>query len=178
MKYKAGDKVVIKDWNVLKDCYSCNDNYITGGKGSHYIVNEDKRKYCGKTVTITGIADDAYVILEDNGEWFWEDWMIERKIDDSNSITKCEFKPGEEILVSEDGKDWCKRIFISYLEGHNVYVTVSETDINNFYNSSCFEVIKWQYAKHLKKKEIVINGKSYNVDEETYKKIIEMIENE
>lgn len=78
MKYKAGDRVRIKslDWyNENKN----NDNYIDLiiDNGSEFNFIEPMIAFCGKVMTILDIGCNYYNMLEDSGEYYWTDDMIE-----------------------------------------------------------------------------------------------------
>ena len=73
MKYKEGDKVKIKslDW------YNSNKDELGNiDCGNNHFVDE-MVMYCGKTMTIDRKWDDFYNMVEDNGYFAWEDYMIE-----------------------------------------------------------------------------------------------------
>lgn len=69
MKYKVGDKVKIKN-NLIGD-----KRYV------FYFFFKEMEPYKGQTVTIAKAEDkyDCYTIKEDNGEFYWNDAMIEGK---------------------------------------------------------------------------------------------------
>ena len=68
MKYKVGDKVLIK--SVL----------VEGNFYGEHSVNEDMLEFCNKICTISEAADDHYVLMEDPDSWWWTDEMIDGKI--------------------------------------------------------------------------------------------------
>lgn len=68
MKYKVGDKVLIKSLLVEGNFY-----------GEH-SVNEDMLKFCNKICTISQVDKDHYVLKEDPDSWWWTDEMIDGKI--------------------------------------------------------------------------------------------------
>lgn len=70
MKYKAGDKVVIRKDLIEDETYGCDS------------VVEDMLEFLGKIVTITGtecngFGFEEYNIKEDRQYWGWTDEMIE-----------------------------------------------------------------------------------------------------
>lgn len=79
MKYKIGDKVVIKslDWY--------NDNKDSNGEvynHNPYMFIDCMKKYCGKEATIVSIQHGCYSYYKidiDNQEWLWIDFMFEDK---------------------------------------------------------------------------------------------------
>lgn len=66
MKYKVGDKVLIKDkwW------------YINGAQITHRMS-----VYCGTVMTIEKVKRSHYKMKEDDGRFNWEDSYIERKVE-------------------------------------------------------------------------------------------------
>lgn len=100
MKYKAGDKVKVR--NDLKggDCY-----------GTEYF-NEDMEKYKGQTVTIEAVRSDVYYIQEDEETFYWTDEMFEDKNIDrfewlSNTVNELLTNP--KVIYQELGKIVTKR---------------------------------------------------------------------
>lgn len=81
MKYKAGDKVLIKDkwW------------YINGAPITHRMS-----VYCGTVMTIEKVKRSHYKMKEDDGRFNWEDSYIERKVEEwrynSLKVNKGEIK--------------------------------------------------------------------------------------
>ena len=78
MKYKVGDKVRIKslDWyNNNKN----NKGVIVCGSES---FTHPMSYFCNKVVNIITIQDDCYRILEDDGDWYWTDEMIEGLVEE------------------------------------------------------------------------------------------------
>lgn len=78
MKYKVGDKVRIKsiDWyNANKD--ENGDIPLIETTYSSYNFIEVMRGLCGKVMTISSDNSYYYDMVEDNGEYFWTDEMIE-----------------------------------------------------------------------------------------------------
>lgn len=79
MKYKVGDKVRIKslDW------YNQN-KYISliETTNSDYNFIEVMQYFCGKVMTISSVNSNYYDMVEDAGEYFWTDEMIERLVEE------------------------------------------------------------------------------------------------
>jgi hypothetical protein len=81
MKYKVGDKVVVKS----KAWYDKNkDEHGNVQMKFDYFV-DSMDELCGKTVTISQVADDHYLIEEDADFFLWYDDMFE---DPKQKITK------------------------------------------------------------------------------------------
>lgn len=85
MKYKVGDKVVIKA-NL--------DDVVN--------VNPKMKKYCGKTMTIREFTGASYKMQEDSTEhmgsgWYWSEDMISH-----NAIPKYNFNVGDVVKLVEN----------------------------------------------------------------------------
>ena len=89
MKYKVGDKVRIKslDWyNQNKDK---DDNVpLIESTNSYYNFIEVMREACGKVMTISSVNSDYYDMVEDDGEYFWTDEMIEGLAEETYDFLK------------------------------------------------------------------------------------------
>jgi len=68
MKHKVGDVVQIRSKDAIKE--RCVENR------KPWFVDE-MFTYCGRIVKITHVNSDSYDIDEDNGTYFWRDWMFE-----------------------------------------------------------------------------------------------------
>lgn len=84
MKYKIGQKVIIRslEWyNKYKDGYEDIRLKDTCFRKTMAL------KFCGKVMTISAFDDykDGYRMLEDKGEFFWTDEMIEGLVEDENN---------------------------------------------------------------------------------------------
>lgn len=68
MKYKVGDKVLIKsiDWYN-----TCANNRV------YVLFNDYMKKYCGQIMTINFVGGFSYNMIEDGGKYLWTDEMIE-----------------------------------------------------------------------------------------------------
>ena len=83
MNYKVGDKVRIKslDWyNENKD--EDGNIPLVENTNSKYNFTKRMRGLCGKVMTISSANSYYYDMVEDNGEYFWTDEMIECKVDE------------------------------------------------------------------------------------------------
>ena len=158
MKYKAGDKVKIRQWQAL-----LRDKEVSAEGVFLYI-----KEYCGQVATIMGVfGENLYKIdLDDENNW-WYSYYFEGYA----------FKYGEEIEVSDDGKDWCKRIYVGYIDGAEYpYVCVSGSHKENFRNGEKYLSNKWRYARPIQKKHtIIIDGKEIEISEESYQKLKESL---
>lgn len=70
MKYQVGTTIKLKNAEELKRLD--NENKLGMGYSSNGMD-----KYCGKIATIIEACEDYYKLDIDNGDWFWEDAMIE-----------------------------------------------------------------------------------------------------
>jgi len=165
MKYKAGDKVRIRQWEALKRQYKLDEDGDIPKIGFLKMMKE----YCGKTVTINQIdvTLDRYKIKEDNGIWYWYEEVFEGYA----------FEFGEEAEFSDDKEDWCKRIYLGYIDGAEYpYVCVSGSYRENFRNGEKYISNKWRYARPIQKKHIIIiDGKEIKISEESYQKLKESL---
>ena len=99
MKYKVGDKVKIKslDWyNTNKDKEDGSYVDLIHTTSSYYNFIEPMTEFCGKIMTIKDVhtynLDSCYDMVEDDGEFYWTDNMIEGLlIEDtsSESVNSC-----------------------------------------------------------------------------------------
>ena len=78
MKYKAGDRVRIKSIDWYNKNIKNNGIIICGSESFTHIMSH----FCDKVVTIVTIQDDCYRILEDDGDWYWTDEMIEGLVEE------------------------------------------------------------------------------------------------
>lgn len=91
MKYKVGDKVMLKTWDSMEKEYGLRSD---GAIALWPCVNEiDMKRYCGKLTEITHIDDDTYQIKADGGKWHWTDYMIEGPVP--------VYKPGDKVKIRE-----------------------------------------------------------------------------
>jgi len=90
MKYKVGDKVKVhtKEWFET----NCRKNFLGAFEhedGNNTFVS-DMIKFCGQEITIKQVDFDNYNynynILEDDGQWYWQDWMFEDMNNNTNTI--------------------------------------------------------------------------------------------
>ena len=91
MKYKESDKVKIKslDWyNENKNNENCIDLIRDYGHGFNFI--EPMSAFCGRVMTISDVSCDYYNMLEDSGEYYWTDEMIEGLVEEEDKETSYE----------------------------------------------------------------------------------------
>ena len=92
IKYKAGDRVRIKSLDWYNKNIKNNGIIICGSESFTHPMSH----FCDKVVTIVTIQDDCYRILEDDGDWYWTDEMIEGLAEEE---TKPKFKVGDEVRI-------------------------------------------------------------------------------
>lgn len=74
MKYKAGDKVVVRSYESMKEEYG---SYSNGSIPVTCTFINYMKPFCGKVVTISEVRSISYHINEDRGEFLWSDEMFE-----------------------------------------------------------------------------------------------------
>ena len=104
MKYKVGDKVIIKslDW------YYENRDKIDQIDCGNVCFARNMATLCGKIVTISSILPmlEVYRIKEDDGEFNWTDEMIERLVERDGKTYP--YKIGDRVVLK--GKNRCATI--------------------------------------------------------------------
>ena len=86
MKFKEGEKAIVKGWHQLIDEFDVPDS--DGDIPMHTsCFTSDKRQYCGDIITISEVRNGFYRIKEDNGLGYWTDDMLE-PIDCPNTDTR------------------------------------------------------------------------------------------
>lgn len=68
MKYKVGDKVLIRSDLKLYEIYGCNS------------ITQDMMEFVGKICTIQDVNEEDYNLVEDPKNYFWTDEMIECRV--------------------------------------------------------------------------------------------------
>lgn len=95
MRYKAGDKVRVRQWDDMAKEFGLT---LRGGGGIDIpdcTFVKNMKKFCGTVVTVSDIVflNSRYLIEEDNEHWYWTDDMFE------NVYYKCAYdKVFESIL--------------------------------------------------------------------------------
>ena len=119
MRFKVGDRVRIKSiawYNENKN----NKGIIVCGSES---FTHPMSYLCNKVVNIITIQDDCYRILEDGGDWYWTDEMIEGLVEEPPVFTGKEFllKVANIELPSGTTKIWeCPKGYQFVDENDNV----------------------------------------------------------
>ena len=114
MKYKVGDKVRIKslDWyNENKDEDEYGNIPLIDNTNSKYNFIETMQGFCGKVMTISSVSLYYYDMVEDNGEYFWTNEMIEGLVEEESSID-----------LTVKGEEVKERIEIAIPEGYEYVI--------------------------------------------------------
>lgn len=73
MKYKAGDRVRVREWDDMAQEFGAGTRDLIDCKFSFV---SSMKKYCGDIVTIKKEISGGYKIEEDEGKWNWSDDMF------------------------------------------------------------------------------------------------------
>ena len=108
MKYKVGDKVRIKslEW------YNERKNWLG------HVVHDDFYNtfvssmiaYCGMEANITEVEGSHYILDVDNGDWWWQDFMFEEPIQESECT--------KQQLVDDSNYEQLKEITIELIRAN------------------------------------------------------------
>ena len=98
MKYKVGDKVLIKslDW-YNKNKSKSHGTVACGGKYFDY----DMREWCGKTMTIFEVYQTCYLMKEDGFKDLWTDEMIEGLVEEESKKEVIAWMPNGKLIAEE-----------------------------------------------------------------------------
>ena len=126
MKYKPLDKVRIKslDWyNENKD--EDGNIPLVENTNSKYNFTKRMRGLCGKVMTISSANSYYYDMVEDNGEYFWADEMIEGLVKEETK-PEPKFKVGDRVITNKGyiGK------FEGWVSDYQVRVLFEESGCN------------------------------------------------
>lgn len=136
MKYKVGDKVRIKNL----DWYNQNkDVSLIESTNSYYNFIEVMQDFCGKVMTISSVNNDYYDMVEDAGEYFWTDEMIEGLVEEESEkkLSDESWKPSKEEMDVLYGLAY---ITNQYDEHKEEIITRLYQDLKReFFNGSSYE---------------------------------------
>lgn len=151
MKYKVGDKVLIRKWDDMAAEYGIDkdgdiDMYPVVGKMS-------MKKYCGTVVTISGHYHGEYTIVG-NEFCYWTNEMIERKVEEKMNG---KFKVGDEIKI---------RGIIDKVDTLNQYRVINKVgnaEFRRWYHESDIELIDTESIFKLETGQVIEtrNGKRF-----------------
>lgn len=165
MKYKVGDKVRVRQWEAMMRQGEPLSGDISF-PGKPWLFIKMNKKFCGQIVTIKEVMGDCYRIVEDNGGYHWIDEMFEGYA----------FKYGEAIEVSDDGKQWERRIYTGYIDGAEwPYACVDSVDESKFGAGKNFAIGTWKYARPVPKHTIIIDGIEIRVSDKDYRALKERL---
>ena len=96
LKYKKGDRVLIKDIDWYNENKDKNGNIVFSSKVPHFalcvnvrtVFTKDMVKYCGKVVTIENVWTANYSIVEGTHRDYFTDEMIEGLVEEEMSLDK------------------------------------------------------------------------------------------
>ncbi|MGL5690393.1 MAG: hypothetical protein ACRDD8_06165 [Bacteroidales bacterium] len=94
MKHRIGDKVKIKTLE------QCNIDFVLAKNTHHHQLTNEMSKYCGKTLVVSIVYLDAYILSEPGGDpmhgLFFDDHMLDE------SPVQCEYcERGADLLSNE-----------------------------------------------------------------------------
>ena len=89
MKYSINDRVIIKSEAWYNENKGPNGD-VCPAESTAAQFDKDMSVYCGRCATVVWFCSDGYTLSVDNGEYAWEDWMLEDYIEPSVSISKKE----------------------------------------------------------------------------------------
>ena len=76
MKYKAGDRVKIREWEDIVEEHGSNpDGYVEVPKGATIVPR--MKEFCGKETEVSGkTAQGNYQLKVDNKKWYWPEYAL------------------------------------------------------------------------------------------------------
>lgn len=118
MKYKVGDRVVVRQWDDMEREFGLNEY---GDINCKKIFVVPMNIHCGQTMEIVSVKGKHYK-MRDN-DWRWTDDMIERRADMTKSDLKSgmviETREGERYLAVEPNGV----LFFMNLNGHTFFTS-------------------------------------------------------
>ena len=160
MKYKVGDKVRIKslDWynqNKGKD----NNVPLIKSTNSYYNFIEVMRRLCGKVMTISSVNNYYYDMVEDYGDYFWTDEMIEGLAEDlldkeiqehqkicNEALTIKGIEPTEEVWHCPEGYQF-KDENGNVINATKIVLTKKKSKYPKTYEECC-KVLDWNHRDY------------------------------
>lgn len=95
MKYKVGDKVIIRSWDDMKKQFGVD---AAGDIKSKCCFVTYMRKYCGKEMTISRITRDGNYEMMNGGGWKFSEDTFEKK-------------HSQKIVITTDGTETLARLY-------------------------------------------------------------------
>ena len=140
MKYKVGDKVRIKSIDWYNENKDKDDNVpLIETTNSDYNFIEVMRGFCGKVMTIFSVNGYYYDMLEDDGDYYWTDEMIEGLAGEESEkkLSDESWKPSKEEMDVLYGLAY---ITNQYDEHKEEIITRLYQDLKReFFNGSSYE---------------------------------------
>lgn len=200
MKYKVGDKIKVHTLDYFeKYCDKSADEFSL--LPSRYLFTKDMYNYCNKYVTIDYVdnRNECYNIKEDNGKYYWCDWMLDEyrfnlcqflrveeeqefKVDD----LKYKIKNNKLLILESDGWHESVLLFNRFMDNINNYDIVVKYEpkrddicyIPDIYYSDLYREIIYHGStpmdKWLKERELIFRTKEEAI--ECAKKMLGVIE--
>lgn len=131
MRYKVGDKVLIRQWDDMKEEFGLT---IGGNINCKNFFSKGMCRFCGRVMTIKGNEDQRYTMREDDGRYSWSDDMIDGRLDMTKSDLEngmiCEVRNGSLFL-------WLN----GYLCGINEWVCGTNEDLTYKYSNPDYDIV-------------------------------------
>ena len=109
MKYKVGDKVRIKSLEWYNNSQKSEYGSVKHDDAGNSFVPL-MRPYCGMEANITEVEGRHYILDIDNGNWFWQDFMFEEPIQESECT--------KQQLVDDSNYEQLKEITIELIRAN------------------------------------------------------------
>lgn len=154
MKYKVGDRVVIKPWLLMEKQYGLDGcgNINTCGpndKGCSFWPKQERMLK----------GTDRVVVITEVEEWFYFGKQLDRLGFTDDNILGYAFDYGEEIEVSDDGRTWDVRRFISYTPGSVLTINaLNPTFGSDFIRGLPFGSLLYKFARPIQEPVIEQRG--------------------
>ena len=154
MKYKVGDRVFIKPWELMVREFGVLDEYED--MGAH--INQPRWPWCHYDELKLAHTDRILTITHVENHYNGIHPLSEKLfIFDDDSVAGYAFDYGEMIEVSDDGYDWNTCPFVGFAAGltdFGEYITRRE--------GCC--TLAWQYARPLKKENPFKKEKQVSIE--------------
>ena len=162
-EYKTGDRVVIKPWALMEEQYGLNIPGNISIKVTFTLEMEECLKNTDRVIKLGEKLQDTLFV----GTGHLEHFNIS-----SEMILGYAFEYGDEIEVSDTGKEWYLKVFSSYNPMEQNFPVRAGKRID----STC--TAGWKYARPVQEKIIVrfFNGRgediTESISEETKRKLL------
>lgn len=109
MEYKVGDKVRIKSLEWYKNSQKNEYGSVRHDDADNSFVSS-MTAYCGMKANITEVEGSHYILDVDNGDWWWQDFMFEEPIQESECT--------KQQLVDDSNYEQLKEIAIELIRAN------------------------------------------------------------